>query len=285
VLLAGVPGVGSGQTASTGNGASPALRMPEIIAHRGASWDAPENTLASMQLAWAMGADAVEFDIFLAADGAIVVLHDRDTQRITGRRLVAEESTLAALRELDYGAWKGEQWRGEPIPTLEEALATRPRGKRMFVESKSDTRIVGPMLEVFDRIHHNPHELVFITFHYDVAAEVKRQRPRTPVYWLEGFRRNEQTGEWSPTMPEIVERAVAANLDGVNLRFVGPATEPENVALIRQAGLGFYVWTVNDVDDAQRAIELGVDGITTDRPAWLKKQLLARNGWRLLPRP
>jgi glycerophosphoryl diester phosphodiesterase len=263
----------------------PGLRMPEIIAHRGASWDAPENTLASIQLAWAMDADAVEFDIFLTADGEIVAFHDRTTQRIAGRDRPVEEQTLAELRELDYGAWKGPQWAGERIPTLAEVLSTLPRGKRMVVEPKTDVRIVRPMLEVFDRIEHHPHQLVVISFHFEVVAETKRLRPRTPALYLEGFHRDEATGEWSPTMAELVERAVAANLDGLNLRFQGPATVAEDVALIRRAGLGYYVWTVNDLDDAQRALELGVDGLTTDRPSWMKKQLLARNGWRLLPRP
>ena len=86
-------------------------------------------------------------------------------------------------------------------------------------------------------------------------------------------------------MDEVVSGAIGAGLDGVNLGFRGPAREREEVEKIRQAGLGYYVWTVNDLDDAQLAVELGVDGLTTDRPAWLKKQLLARNGWTLLPRP
>jgi glycerophosphoryl diester phosphodiesterase len=276
--------VGWAQQAGVATGQS-TLWLPEIIAHRGASWDVPENTLSSFRFAWAMDADAVEFDIWLSADGQLPILHDRDTQRTGGQRLVVEESTLSQLRQLDYGVWKAAHWRGEPIPTLEEALATRPRHRRMFVESKSDMRVVQPMLEAFDRSPHAPHELVFISFQYDVAAEVKRVRPRTPVYWLEGFRQDPQTGQWAPTMEEVVQRARAANLDGVNLRFVGPATLPENVRLIRDAGLGFYVWTVNDADAAQRAMELGVDGITTDRPAWLKQELLSRNGSRLLPQP
>ena len=284
LLLGGLPVAGGAQR-PVAAGIGDRLRLPEIIAHRGASWDAPENTLSAFNLAWAMDADAIELDIWLSADGQLPLLHDPDTQRTGGQRLVVEQSTLAQLRQLEYGAWKGAQWRGEPIPTLEEVLATRPRHRRVFVESKSDARVVNRMFEAFDRSPHNPHELVFITFQYDVAAEVKRRRPRTPVYWLEGFRQDPQTGAWSPTMEEVVRRAREANLDGVNLRFVGPATVPENVQLIRDAGLGFYVWTVNDVDAAQRAMELGVDGITTDRPAWLKQELISRNGPRLLPQP
>lgn len=261
------------------------LRLPEFIAHRGASWLAPENTMASIQLAWEMDVDAVEFDVYLTDDGEIVVKHDSNTKRITGVDGHVEQMTLAELRELDYGAWKAPHWDGEQIPTLAEALATIPKGKRMFVDVKSGTEIVEPMLEIFDRSGHHPHQIVVIAFSYELAAKTKRLRPRTPVYWLEGFRQDNDTGEWTPTMEKVVEKTLEANLDGVNLRFVGPATNEDDVALIRQAGLGYYVWTVNDLHDAQRAVELGVDGLTTDRPAWIKKQLLSRNGWQLLSKP
>lgn len=263
----------------------PELRLPEFIAHRGASWLAPENTMASIQLAWTMDVDAVEIDIYLTADNEIVVFHDRNTHRIAGRDRAVEDQTLEELRELDFGSWKGSQWEGERILTLDEALATMPRGKRMFIDVKSDNRIVEPMLEAFDRSGYLPHQLVVIAFSHELAAKTKSLRPRTPVYWLEGFSRDEGTGQWSPSMEEVVEKALEANLDGVNLRFIGPATVEEEVALIRKAGLGYYVWTVNDPEDAQRAIELGVDGLTTDRPAWIKKQLLSRNAWKLMSRP
>lgn len=261
------------------------LNMPEFIAHRGASWLAPENTLASIQLAWEMDVDAVEFDVYLTADNEIVVFHDRTTNRIGGRDMPVEEQTLAELRELDLGGWKGQQWEGEKILTLDEALATMPKGKRMIVDVKSDTRIVEPMLEAFDRSGHHPYQIVVIAFSYELAAETKKVRPQQHVLWLEGFSRDEETGEWTPSMEELVEKALEANLDGLNMRWVGPATVEEDVALIREAGLGYYVWTVNDIEDAQRAIELGVDGLTTDRPAWIKKQLISRNGWRIMNRP
>ena len=82
-------------------------RPPEIIAHRGESWLAPENTLAAFNLAWKRGADAVELDVHLTADGHLIVCHDDNTERTTGRKLVIRQSTLAELRTLDAGAWKG----------------------------------------------------------------------------------------------------------------------------------------------------------------------------------
>lgn len=99
----------------------------DIIGHRGASHDAPENTLAAFKLGWEQGADAVELDIWLTKDGKIVCLHDADTKRTTGVLKKAADSTLAELRTLDAGTWKDAKWRGEKIPTLTEALAAIPR--------------------------------------------------------------------------------------------------------------------------------------------------------------
>lgn len=258
------------------------FKVPEFIAHRGASYLAPENTMASIKLAWEMDVDAVEIDVWLTADNEIVVFHDRTTRRIADRNRPVEEQTLEELRELDYGSWKSSVWEGEAIPTLDEALATLPRGKRMFIDVKSDKRIIKPMLEAFDRSGNYPHQMIVIAFSYELAEETKRLRPHTPVFWLVGFRRDDQSNEWYPSMEEVVNRSREANFDAVNVSWRGPAREPENIKLVREAGLGYYIWTVNSIEGAQRALELGVDGITTDRPAWLKKQLLSRNGWRLL---
>src|SRR5262245_24153707 len=99
----------------------------EIIAHRGASHDAPENTVASFQEAWRQKADSAELDIQLTKDGRIVVLHDSTTKRTTGTDLKVSEQTLAELRKLDAGSWKGEKFKGEKLPTLAEMLATAPK--------------------------------------------------------------------------------------------------------------------------------------------------------------
>jgi len=109
----------------------------EIIGHRGASFDAPENTLASVHLAWAQGADAVEIDVHLSLDGRLVAIHDANTRRTTRVNRKVARQTLAQLRALDAGRWKAPRWAGEKIPTLEEVLGTIPPGQRLFVEIKS----------------------------------------------------------------------------------------------------------------------------------------------------
>jgi glycerophosphoryl diester phosphodiesterase len=109
-----------------------------IIAHRGASHDAPENTLASFKLAWEQKADGIEGDFYLTKDGKIVCIHDKTTKRTSGQKVELDvaASTLAELRKVDVGAWKDPKYAGEKMPTLEEVLAIVPAGKVFFIEIK-----------------------------------------------------------------------------------------------------------------------------------------------------
>jgi glycerophosphoryl diester phosphodiesterase len=100
-----------------------------IIAHRGASHDAPENTLSAFKLAIEQGADAIEADFFLTSDEKMVCFHDEDTERICGKKLLVTQTPLDELQSLDVGKWKGPQWTGEKMPTMADVLAAVPEGK------------------------------------------------------------------------------------------------------------------------------------------------------------
>ena len=120
------------------------LQVGQIIAHRGASFDAPENTVAALRLGYAQGADAGELDIHLSQDGRIVVIHDADTARVSGHKQPVAVQTLAELRTRNAGQWG--QWQGsgfaEKIPELAEILALVPAGKRLFIETKVGVEIL-----------------------------------------------------------------------------------------------------------------------------------------------
>ena len=250
----------------------------EIIAHRGASHLAPENTLASVELAWKRGADAVEIDIWLTKDGRIVAIHDEDTERTTGQKWAIADHTLAELRSLDAGTWKDASFAGEPIPILEEILASIPDGKRLFVEIKCKREVLPGLRRALIASGKLPRQIVVIAFDLEIATEWKVLMPEVKTYWLHGRspKRDEVTNIIiEGRIDELIEKCRAADLDGLDLAHDSELTE-EIVDQIHGLGLKLYVWTVNSPADAVRAVNLGVDGITTDRPGWLREQLSAQ---------
>lgn len=116
-----------------------------IVAHRGASHDAPENTLAAFREAWAQGADNVECDLRISKDGAVIVLHDETLLRTAGISKRPQELDFDELRQLDAGSWKGPEWCGERISALRDLLQITPPGKRWTLEIKGGMAMV-PML-------------------------------------------------------------------------------------------------------------------------------------------
>lgn len=242
----------------------------EIIGHRGASHDAPENTLASFRLAFAQNADAAETDVYLSKDGEIVVIHDANTRRVGGRNRKVVGQTLAELKQLDIGRWKGEQWAGERIPTLAELLAVIPDGKRLFIEIKCGPEIAPRLVEVLRAAHKRPEQTCLISFSYDVMQCVKKELPAIKCYWIVQLRQNRETGRWSPPLATIIQKTKQAGLDGIDFGDA-PVINREFVAEVKKSGLGVYIWTVDSTMEADRLQRAGVDGITTNRPGFLKE--------------
>lgn len=248
----------------------------EIIGHRGASEDAPENTLGSFRLAWTQNADAAETDVFLSKDGEIVVIHDANTRRLGGRNKKVVNQTLAELKQLDIGRWKGEQWAGERIPTLAELLTIIPEGKRLFIEIKCGPEIAPRLVQVLHSAHKQPEQTCLISFSYEVMQRVKKELPALKCYWIVQLKRDRETGRWSPSLEEIVRKAKEAGLDGIDFGDA-PVIDRDYVAKVKQAGLGVYVWTVNSTKEAGRLEQAGVDGVTTNRPGLLKEYFKRRS--------
>lgn len=247
--------------------ASPAF--PLITAHRGASHDAPENTLAALRLGFAQGADAGECDIRLSGDGRAILLHDADTRRTGGIPWAAAGHSLEELRRIDVGGWKGASWSGEKIPTLAEALAVVPAGKRLLIEVKCGAEILPEIERAFAGCGLPATAFVIMSFDFDVACAAKRRFPAVETHWI--------VERESTSAAELAARARAGGLDGLNLdrRF------PINAAFVEtvhRAGLRLHVWTVDEVAPARRLAAAGVDSITTNRPGWLRERLLTDEG-------
>ena len=246
------------------------MMKTEIIAHRGASHDAPENTLASIQLGWQQDADAVEIDVQFSRDGHIVVIHDDNTRKTAGVRKKVSAQTLAQLKALDVGRWKHARWAGERIPTLAEAFATIPDGKRLFVEIKCGAECIPGFVQDFRASGRKAGQVVPIGFSLETMRQLKRALPELEVCWIAAFRRTLRG--WSPKAEKLIERATEAGLDGLDVGSNGPV-DPAFARKVHQAGLKLYIWTVDSVSKAKRLIAAGVDGITTNKPGWLRAQL------------
>lgn len=236
----------------------------QIIAHRGASYDAPENTMAAVRLGYEQGAEAVEVDIHLSKDQRIMVNHDKDTQRTAGNKLTVGETSSTELRKLDVGNWKSEKFKGEKMPFLEEVLEVIPSGKLLVIEMKSGEEIV-PVLKDVIQESGIEDQLIIISFNRNAIIKAKAEMPEIPAYWLlHTFT--------DYTEDEAIEIAKANNLDGLDVHY--PLVTKKFMQKMNQQELEVYVYTVNNAAVARKLKDLQVKGITTDRPQWLREQLM-----------
>jgi glycerophosphoryl diester phosphodiesterase len=244
----------------------------QIIAHRGASYEAPENTLAAARLAWTQGADALEVDVHLTRDGRLAVIHDADTLRTSGQPGEVASLTMSELRQREVGRWKDARFAGERIPELDEVLAEVPPGRRVFVELKGDSASV-PVLQrslagAERRRGLVASQVTVMAFELAVATVAKRSLPECEVCWLA------DAGEEAPrpTLAEVARDARASGLDGIDVASIWHL-DAKTVQQIQSGGFKLYVWTVDDAPLARRLFQAGVDGITTNRPGWLRGQI------------
>lgn len=234
-----------------------------FIAHRGASHLAPENTVAAAQLAWELGADAVEVDVHLSKDNRVMVIHDKDTKKTCSgkKNLLIKNTPSILLRDLDAGIWKGEEFAGEKIPFLSEIIETVPEGKTLVVEIKCGSEIL-PALQRCIEQSGKLEQIVFISFGWETILDTKKQFPDNSCYWLSALK---------PGLKKKIKQAARLGLDGINLRH--SIIDEKIVSLAKEKDLEVLTWTVDNPAEAKRLADLGVTGITTNRPKWLKEEM------------
>lgn len=245
---------------------------PLIIGHRGASREAPENTLESFRLAWAQGADGIEADFRLTADGTIVCMHDATSRRTTDAQLEIATSTAAELQRLDAGSWKGAAWEGAIIPTLDEVLAAIPDGAWFFVELKSGEEIIAPLEKALRTSGIAPERIRLLSFNASLIAALTRQMPDWYSCWLCDYRHSRLDRAWSPSRADVIDtlqRTGAAGLASADKPFL----DRQLITQLKSLGKEIHVWTVDRKPAAENLFRLGVDSIMTNRPGWLRQQL------------
>lgn len=232
----------------------------KIIAHRGSSFIAPENTLAAIRLAIEEKVDGVEFDVHMTLDGKVAVIHDDNTFRTTGRRAAVRDVPMDELRLLSAGCWKGPDWRCETVPELRDVLGILPENMLAFIEIKCGPEILPALAEIVPPVGTH---VLFVGFSLETMALTKQKFPGNKVLW---------NLEKIPEASEMIARTRNAGIDGVGLGFSGAITE-DLVRQIHDASLEVFVWTVDDVEQAKGLRSLNVDYLATNRPGWLRESL------------
>lgn len=235
-----------------------------LLGHRGAAAEAPANTVASFKRAMEVGADGVELDVHLTRDGQVVVIHDETVTEVTGVPGRIREMSLAEIQRLDAGSHFGPQFAGERIPTLDEALdAVGPQGIVNIEIKGTSVGSEGLEREVVRIIHaHRMSERVLISsFNPFRLWRIRMLDPDLPRGMLHGPNTPPYVRDlWF--LPVVQPDALHPHYSMVNAAYMKRA---------HQWGVRVNVWTVDDLAEARRLVDLGVDAMITNDPAHLRE--------------
>jgi glycerophosphoryl diester phosphodiesterase len=238
---------------------------PIAFAHRGGAGEWPENTMRAFAHAVSLGYRYVETDVHATADGAVVAFHDDALDRLTNQ--------TGRIADLEWARVGSARVGGEPIPLLEDLLRTWPH-LRINIDAKHDA-VVRPLLNVIERM--GAHDRVCVASFSDRRLVGVRRLSGGRICTAAGPRtiaRVRMAGYGCPTGPIAAACAqVPTNYGRV------PLVDARFVAAAHRRRLPVHVWTIDDADEMERLLDLGVDGIMTDRPAVLKEVLQRRRQW------
>jgi glycerophosphoryl diester phosphodiesterase len=242
------------------------MRVPWVIAHRGASGHTPENTIAAYRRAVELGASFIETDLHLTRDAQFVAIHDSTLERTTNGHGSIHDATLADLRKLDAGHWYDREFSGERIPTLEEILDfSRANDVVFYLEIKYDVAWgMHHALVAAIRKAENAARTIVISFDPSTVAAVRRLDPSIMVGLLA-----DETDQ--ATRPDLVKTALRAGARQLCLQ--SSLLSSEIVGHAHDSDLHVVTWTVNDAEAMRAAVRTGVDGIMTDVPDRLRALL------------
>lgn len=240
------------------------LPKPAIIAHRGASACAPENTLAAFKLALQQGADGIELDAKLSSDGQVVVIHDQIVDRTTPLKGRVRDYSMADLHKMDAGSHFDIAFRGESIPSLEDVIKAVGQLTYTNIEltnySSPFDELPSKVAELVRRYKLN-HRVLFSSFNIIALKRINRLLPEAPVGLL-------TFPGWTGKIKKIIP-GWFLHRDSLHISLKD--ANPKMIRDLQSKGQKVLVYTVNLEQDMQRMYEIGVDGIFTDDPQ------LARN--------
>jgi glycerophosphoryl diester phosphodiesterase len=230
-----------------------------LVAHRGASGLAPENTLSAIRQALELGVDAIEIDVRRTKDSAIVLLHDATLQRTARLPQAVADLTLDELRKIDVGSWFAPDFAGERVPTLAEALSLTKGKAVLAVEVKPDD-ITDDVLSVI--IQENAAEWVNVmSFHDDVVRRAREVAPPMATGLIVSARPEENVAQQAIN---LVRRVAQCGASVLSLSHY--AVNSTLIYEVRRRGVALWTWTVDDPQRMREVVECGVDGIITNFP-------------------
>ncbi len=233
-----------------------------IIAHRGVSFNFPENSLPAFEASWRLGVDGIEGDYHLTQDGEIVCIHDDDTERVCKTSTIIQNSTLQDLKQLQL-SHSGNHKLNLTIPTLSEVIQTTPRGKKIFIEIKCGTEIVSPLLNQLLKFDMNSDEIVIISFHSEVIEKLKALNPKYKALLL-------YSCEEDRDIDGLIDEALKIKANGISTDNESSKSFLDKVIA---SGIEYHSWTIDDVDVASQLIHWGSSSITTNDPEPIIKKI------------
>ena len=254
---------------------------PRLFAHRGASGEAPENTLAAFRRAVDVGVPYAELDVQETRDGQVVVIHDETLERTTNGKGIVQEYTLAELQQFDASYWFSTDSQQFPlratgihIPTLAEVLREFPE-LRFTVEIKQTEPPIEERVIAVVRDCGRAEDVILASEHDRVISRVRALAPDIATSFATGdvvdFIQRVSTGQLAEYRPAGLALQIPPEFHGV------PLVTAETVTAAHALGLEIHVWTINEPQEMERLLDLGVDGIMSDFPGRLREIVRRRS--------
>lgn len=249
------------------------FKIPIVFAHRGASADAPENTLASFSLAVTLGSSAIELDVQLSADDSVVVFHDPSVEKTTNGKGKIKDLTLDQIKSLDAGHTFGNAYPAEKIPTLEEVFSALSPEIFLNIELKNLTTPTDNLSEEVAKLiqnHHAEHRVLVSSFSPEPLKKFQNLLPSVPLGRL----------IYRPVMVDF-HRIFSSSLSFYQTVHISiKAFNKRRIDSLHKLGKQVFIYTLNHPRDILAALNCGADGFFTDDPA-LANRILAENGYNL----
>ena len=241
-------------------------KNPLVIAHRGASSKAPENTLAAYDLAWQLGSDAIEIDLRKTKDSFLVCSHDNNLNRVSSNKKSISSMLLSEINEIDIGSWKSSKFKRERVPLLSKVLSFIPEGKKVFIEIKGSLKEIDELISIVKKSRLKIKNCHFLSY---VPSNIRRIKKDFPNFKAT---LNTIPALYNYEIDKIKELIKSTNSDGISLHI----DSSESIKLVKKLKKdeNFVIaWTVNDSRFMRKLTKWQADGIITDYPQKLIKIL------------